>query len=91
MQRVPFTAVAGKLGAPADLFGLVNWDVFASIYQESKYILLTSWRDGAAAECPGPTSGKFRRRHLRVIRDYGMFDRAEAPQYFPDVSMGAEA
>jgi len=25
-----------------------------------------------------------------VIRDYGMFDRAEAPQYFPDVPMGAK-
>ena len=84
-------AVAEKLGAPAGLPGLVDWDVFASIYQEGKYILLSSWRDGAAAtEWPGPTSGDFRRRHVRVIRDYGMFDRAEAPQYFPDVPVGAE-
>jgi len=83
-------AVAEKLGAPASLPGLVDWDVFASIYQEGKYILLTSWRDAAAAEWPGPTSGNFRRRHIRVIRDYGMFDRAEAPQYFPDVPMGAK-
>ena len=84
-------AVAEKLGAPANLPGLVDWDVFASIYQEGKYILLTSWRDGVAtAEWPGPTSGNFRRRRVRVIRDYGMFDRAEAPQYYPDVPMGAE-
>jgi hypothetical protein len=26
-----------------------------------------------------------RHRQVRVIRDYGMRDRREAPQYFPDV------
>jgi hypothetical protein len=25
-----------------------------------------------------------RRRSVRVVRDYGMFDRREAPQYYPD-------
>jgi heme-degrading monooxygenase HmoA len=80
-------AVTEKLGAPSGVPGLVDWDVFASIYQEGKYILLTSWRDGAAAaEWHGPTSGDFRHRRVRVIRDFGMFDRAEAPQYFPDVA-----
>jgi len=24
-------------------------------------------------------------RRVRVVRDYGMYDRREAPQYFPDV------
>jgi len=24
-------------------------------------------------------------RHIRVVRDYGMFDRREAPQYYPPV------
>jgi hypothetical protein len=24
-------------------------------------------------------------RHIRIVRDYGMFDRREAPQYYPDV------
>ena len=23
--------------------------------------------------------------HVRVVRDYGMFDRREVPQYYPDV------
>ena len=27
-----------------------------------------------------------RLRRVRVIRDYGMFDRREAPQYYPAVS-----
>jgi hypothetical protein len=26
-----------------------------------------------------------RLRHVRVVRDYGMFDRREAPQYYPPV------
>jgi hypothetical protein len=24
-------------------------------------------------------------RKIRVVRDYGMFDRREAPQFYPDV------
>jgi hypothetical protein len=27
-----------------------------------------------------------RHRQVRVIRDYGMFDRREAPQFYPDVA-----
>jgi hypothetical protein len=26
-----------------------------------------------------------RKRRVRILRDYGMFDRREAPQYYPDV------
>ena len=26
-----------------------------------------------------------RRRTIRIVRDYGMFDRRESPQYYPDV------
>jgi heme-degrading monooxygenase HmoA len=77
-------AAAERLNVPADLPGLVDWDVFASIYQQGKYVLLTSWRDAAAGQWPTPNHGGFRHRLVRVIRDYGLFDRAEAPQYFPD-------
>jgi hypothetical protein len=31
-----------------------------------------------------PNVQKLRHRKIRVIRDYGMFDRREAPQFFPD-------
>ena len=63
--------------------GLVDWDVFESITQPGKFILRTSWRDAAAN---GPRGGaEIRHRRVRVIRDYGMFDRAEAPQYYPPV------
>ena len=77
---------AARLGAPdqAAHAGFVNWDVFESIYQPGKFILLTSWRNAAAvAQWPAPGADDIRHRRIRVIRDYGMFDRAEAPQYFP--------
>jgi hypothetical protein len=51
--------------------------------------MLQSWQTGAAAETfelttELPADGRLRR--VRVIRDYAMFDRREAPQYFPDVA-----
>src|SRR4030081_208907 len=55
-------------------------------------ILLVSWRDQSAAEAfEGSVSLQdgARLRRVRVVRDYGMFDRREAPQYYPDAK-GAE-
>jgi heme-degrading monooxygenase HmoA len=80
--------VAARLGVPrqAALAGLVDWDVFESINQPGKFILLVSWCNAAAAEAAAvPSAGTIRHRRVRVIRDYGMFDRAEAPQYYPPV------
>jgi heme-degrading monooxygenase HmoA len=82
------SAVAARLGLPDPEThpGLVDWDVFESINQPGKFILLTSWRDASAAESwPDQGNGDIRLRRVRVIRDYGMFDRAEAPQYYPPV------
>ena len=47
------------------------------------------WRDLPAAEAFEKTAAldeNKRRRRVRVIRDYGMFDRREAPQYYPDAN-----
>jgi heme-degrading monooxygenase HmoA len=79
--------VAARLGAPDQRSspGLVDHDVFESISEPGKFILLASWYDAAAAEgSPTPPAG-VRHRRIRIIRDYGMFDRAEAPQYHPPV------
>jgi hypothetical protein len=54
-------------------------------------ILLLSWRDEAAAKAFDDKislQDDARLRRVRVVRDYGMFDRREAPQYYPDVSPG---
>jgi heme-degrading monooxygenase HmoA len=81
--------VAARLGAPdqARPPGLLDWDAFGSLHRPGKFILLTSWRDTAAAGgWAVPSGGGIRHRRICAIRDYGMFDRAEAPQYYPPVS-----
>jgi heme-degrading monooxygenase HmoA len=66
--------------------GVIDHEVFESIYNRGKLLLLVAWRDGAAAEHWKPrTGGKLRHRSVRVIRDYGMSDRREAPQFYPEV------
>jgi len=67
--------------------GLVDSDLFESIYAPGKFLLLRSWRDAQAADSAPPLgNGMDRHRRVRVIRDYGMFDRGEAPQYYPPVA-----
>jgi heme-degrading monooxygenase HmoA len=65
--------------------GLVDHEVFESIYNKGKMLLLASWRDAAAAQPFAPASPGLRHRAVRILRDYGMFDRREAPQFFPAV------
>jgi heme-degrading monooxygenase HmoA len=69
--------------------GLVGIETFASIYVPGKLLLLARWRDGEVANAWSPRqpagAGTMRHRKVRVIRDYGMFDRREAPQYYPNV------
>jgi heme-degrading monooxygenase HmoA len=73
-----------SFGLDAAAPGLVDHEVFESIYNKGKLLLLASWRDTAAAECFTPPA-RLRHRAVRIIRDYGMFDRREAPQYYPHV------
>jgi heme-degrading monooxygenase HmoA len=80
--------VAKWLGLAPNASGLVAWDVFDAVLTPGDIILLVSWRDEAAAEAFEGTVSLHdgaRLRRVRVVRDYGMFDRREAPQYYPDV------
>jgi heme-degrading monooxygenase HmoA len=77
-----------------DAAGLVGAEWFESIYNPGKTLLLASWRDAETAEAwnPGPVVGaEVRHRRVRIIRDYGMFDRREAPQYYPPAPTTARA
>jgi heme-degrading monooxygenase HmoA len=84
--------VAKWLGFAPDAQGLVGWDVFDAVLTPGDIILLVSWRDQAAAEAfeaAVSLRDGARLRRVRVVRDYGMFDRREAPQFYPDAK-GAE-
>ncbi len=89
-QRKPETPaeqVAAELGLRKDAPGLVAWDVFDAVLTPGDVILLLSWRDAAAAaafEESAPVADRLRR--VRIVRDYGMFDRREAPQYYPEAA-----
>jgi heme-degrading monooxygenase HmoA len=84
--------LAAALGLPPSAAGLVDHELFESIYNAGKFLLLASWRDARAAGAwtPAPLAAAqpLRHRQVRVIRDYGMFDRREAPQFYPEVERG---
>ena len=84
--------VANWLGLARNAQGLVAWDVFDAVLTPGEIILLASWRDRGAAEAfeaAVSLQDGARLRRVRVVRDYGMFDRREAPQFYPD-AMGGE-
>jgi heme-degrading monooxygenase HmoA len=79
---------ARYLGLKPGAVGMIGWDVFDSVLNPGELILLQSWRgkeNAATFESAVrlPEDGRLRR--VRVVRDYGMFDRREAPQYYLEV------
>ena len=81
--------VAAWLGLEPAAPGLVGWDVFEAVLTPGDIILLLTWRDQTAAEAfegTLPRADGRRLRRVRVVRDYGMRDRREAPQFYPDVA-----
>jgi heme-degrading monooxygenase HmoA len=81
--------LARSLGLDAGASGLHSWDVFDAVLSPGTPIVLMSWRDASAAEVfekRAALPAERRLRRIRIIRDYGMDDRREAPQYYPEVS-----
>ncbi|WP_437665522.1 antibiotic biosynthesis monooxygenase family protein [Sorangium sp. So ce1182] len=78
---------ASFLGNDARADGLVAWDVYESVFAPGELLLMQVWRDRVALERSTGWSARatHRERRVRVIRDYSMVDRREAPQYFPEV------
>jgi heme-degrading monooxygenase HmoA len=87
--KIAAELLAAQLGLDKRPAGLVDDEVFESIYNPGKLLLLVTWRDAEAAGGWAPVAtadlGKLRHRRVRVIRDYGMTDRHEAPQFYPEV------
>jgi len=86
--------VARWLGLAPHAPGLVSWDVFDAVLTPGDIIVMITWRDRQAAENfehALTMSSVGRLRRIRVVRDYGMFDRREAPQYYPEATRTVEA
>ena len=83
----------GHLGLDVQIEALSECDVFESITHPGKMLLLTSWKtaDACARWMPKTFAGvaQLRHRSVRNVRDYGMFDRREAAQYYPPVERAA--
>ncbi len=73
---------------PTSPDGLLDSEPYSGITTEGKRLWLDSWPAEAAAEAwlaEQPTGPRY--RQIRVVRDYGLRDRAEAPQYFAPVEV----
>jgi heme-degrading monooxygenase HmoA len=87
--RLDIGSLAAQLGVSADRPEPLEHEAFESITTEGKLLLLCSWREAASAQAFRPRRPEavlaFRHRGIRIIRDYGMFERREAPQFYPEV------
>jgi heme-degrading monooxygenase HmoA len=80
--------VAAWLGLAPNAPGLMSWDVFEAVLSPGDIVLLLSWHDQDAADAFRTRMSLHddaRLRQVRVVRDYGMYDRRENPQYYPEV------
>ena len=86
--EVSAEALAAQLGLPSGDKAVIGQETFESIYVPGKLLLLVSWRSRADAETFSPKwppgAETLRHRSVRIIRDYGMFERREAPQFYPE-------
>ena len=85
-------SVARSLGLDLEARGLVAWDVFDALLTPGDVIAVATWDDlpaAAAFEKNATLPEGVRLRHIRVVREYGMFDRREAPQFFAEVQRKA--
>ncbi|MEA2939537.1 MAG: hypothetical protein QOD09_66 [Bradyrhizobium sp.] len=89
--RRPPTYVLASESKNAELPVMTQWrrDSFQSVYREGYFAHLVDLPDHRSGVELGarlfadPTTEYF--RVFEVMRDYGMYDRAEAPQYYPPV------
>jgi heme-degrading monooxygenase HmoA len=79
--------LAQQLGLKSWATTSVSWDLFDTVLTPGDLILLISWKDDAAArayENALASKDVERVRRVRIVRDYGKYDRREAPQYYAE-------
>lgn len=69
---------------------VIDVEAYTGINTPGRVLLLVSWRNAGSVMAwrPPPVldgAGCVRHRRVRVVRDYGLSDRREAPQYYPEV------
>ncbi|MBV8187901.1 MAG: antibiotic biosynthesis monooxygenase [Alphaproteobacteria bacterium] len=74
---------------------LIEWDVYDAVLAPGDLCLVLVWKGCGAVEYFERGERMLlpethRIRHVRVIRDYTMVDRREAPQYFPSAGQRRE-
>ncbi len=84
-QDAPFERIANRLGLSVGAEGLAEWDVFDAILTPDDFLFLASWRSTDDATQRDTIPAEARLRKVCILRDYGMFERTEAPQYYPDI------
>lgn len=80
--------IAAWLGLDLDAPGLVAWDVYDAVLTPGDLILVMTWRNSEAADRYAAREANpdgARLRQVRIVRDYGKYDRRESPQYFPEL------
>jgi heme-degrading monooxygenase HmoA len=97
-QAAEYLDIAASLRAElADIDGFISVERFASLTQPDKYVSISYWREEAAIQAwrthaEHQAAQQKGRQHIfahyqirvaHVVRDYGMHDRAAAPQHLP--------
>lgn len=95
-----YLGIAASLqGELEEIDGFISIERFESLQNKGKILSLSLWRDEAAVRAwrrfpehrNAQMKGRleifqdYRLRVAEVIRDYGMFDRDQAPQQLPNV------
>ena len=89
-ERMPGSddALFSAIGLDRTAAGLNGLESYDSIYNPGKVLVLALWTALEYAACSRPSAlqgvAMARLRSVRVIREYGMFDRHETPQFYPD-------
>jgi heme-degrading monooxygenase HmoA len=82
-----------RLGLDLSDAAIVEHDVLDSINNPGALGLVVAWKNAEAAGAWSPNKSDgvatLHHRRIRVVRQYGRFDRREAPLFYPDVK-GAE-
>jgi heme-degrading monooxygenase HmoA len=83
-----FDEKAVRLRSESQTSDLIGAELFESIGNPGNAVLPASWRDVFAATWTPVfhRAERIRHRRVRIVRDYGMSERDEAPQYYAPVS-----